>query len=614
MKRLSMLLIPCIAISANAATFNAQGKTINSNDAKNPGIVKFEKNKAVAAKNNQNKPAALAKTYTPAQVTATKGVYDQNTRKYELNDNTNIPEAQYLSTIDQLEKADNPRKNDWSRNYNEPSMRQLPNKTGNTCYITNLISYIEPHYSNFTIDYTRATPEVTASTDNNGIPYSIGYYANNNVYDYSMELEGVNRCNTGPYANTCGQGIHIYSIAGDEPISPAYNGICTDSRQKNYKEGIKLFYANKFIRYYAPKAAIHYYKDRTTTRYAQHPVKPYDNNMHIGNIISSINQNQTIYNMEAAALDDYIYNNRVIEFAPYTNNGGKTGAGIALNAISVAGATGRIAFSNNTIPATYTEDPNNNPNRLLGHVNLEDTPALPLLKSGENRSNYQKPEIYNVSDGLFNAGTQIVHDNNEYEYEAISDAWGASTVSATMTADLLERHPFYKWHPEVVKALWVSASRTERTDNKFFSTNIYNRNNRNYIASLATFDDLLFNNKSRYWYGNNTDFLSNNVITFTEDVEPGQIYSFAIAWLVRGDYAVHEKVLSTEFNLTVSYKHPSGKTEIFKQQAYKIATYRHFPRVSIPAGVNKVTVTIERTRNTNDRIILGYNMHKMRYN
>ena len=59
MKRLSMLLIPCIAISANAATFNAQGKTINSNDAKNPGIVKFEKNKAVKAKNVQKTPATV---------------------------------------------------------------------------------------------------------------------------------------------------------------------------------------------------------------------------------------------------------------------------------------------------------------------------------------------------------------------------------------------------------------------------------------------------------------------------------------------------------------------------------------------------------------------------
>ena len=61
MKRLSMLLIPCIAISANAATFNAQGKTINSKDAKNPGFVKFEKNTAVKAKIKTNKPTALAK-------------------------------------------------------------------------------------------------------------------------------------------------------------------------------------------------------------------------------------------------------------------------------------------------------------------------------------------------------------------------------------------------------------------------------------------------------------------------------------------------------------------------------------------------------------------------
>ena len=610
MKRLSMLLIPCIAISANAATFNAQGKTINSNDAKNPGIVKFEKNKAVAAKNNQNKPAALAKTYTPVQVTATKGVYDQNTGKYELNNNTNIPEAQYLSTIDQLEKADNPRKNDRSGDYTDYSMPPLPNKTGNTCYEKNNGIYEYYYYS--------YAEEKGIGFQGGNIPFAIGYESKNNVYNYDWDKldDSYNkeRCKgIGPYKNTCGQGIHIYSIAGDEPISLPYNGICIDSRQQNYKEGIKLYYANKFIRYYAPKAAIHYYKDRTKYRYAQHPVKPYDNNMHIGNIISSVEQNQTAYNHEAAALDDYIYNNRVIEFASYTNKGGKTGAGLALNAISVAGVTGRYAFDENTIPATYTVNPNNpNTKRLVGHVNLEDSPKNPLLKSGVNMSTYPKPEIYNVSNGIYADDKIIAHDNNEFEYEAITDAWGASTVSATMTADLLERHPFYKWHPEVVKALWISAS-AERTDKDYPLTNIYNKNNRQYIGALATFDDLLFNNKSRYWYGNNTDFLNDNKITFTEDVEPGQMYNFAIAWLVRGDYAISEKNLSAKFKLTVSYMLPSGEPKEKTNRDEHPYTFEYIKRITIPAGVNKVTVTIERTRNTGDRIILGYNMHKMRY-
>ena len=615
MKRLSMLLIPCIAISANAATFNAQGKTINSNDAKNPGIVKFEKNKAVAAKNNQNKPAALAKTYTPVQVTATKGVYDQNTRKYELNNNTNIPEAQYLSTIDQLEKADNPRKNDWSRNYYDQAMTEIPNKTDNLCKV---VSY---YLNSWTYrDYGAASYELINEsgrwwTRNLALPHAIGYYDHYiyyspEIYDHSYNFDmgskasghsTSDRCyGQGHFGNTCGQGINIYNIAGDAPVT--FNGnSCVDSRRANYKEGLKHYYANEFIKRYAEQATIHYYKDRNGNGFARHPEKPYEKNMHIGNIISSAYKNQTSYSKEAAALDDYIYNNRVIEFAHYTNEGGKTGAGLALNAITVGGVTGQ--------PTPH-------------HTLLEETQELPLLKSGESRSKYEKPELYNVSNGLFDADFAIVHDDNEYVYQAITDAWGASTVSATMTADLLQKHPFYKWHPEVVKALWMSAS-AQRTDypgaieyanGAFDYTNIYKDRNTDYVqASLVTFEDLLFNNKSRYWYGNNTDFLTNNEITFTEDVEPGQMYNFAIAWLVRGDYALYDYNLSSRFRLTISYKLPSGKTIPHTTSDVRLRTFVNAKRISIPDGVNKVTVTIERTRNTGDRIILGYNMHKMRY-
>lgn len=51
MKHLSMFLMSCLAISTNAATYNAQGKAINSKDAQNPGIVVYEKTKVI----NQNK-------------------------------------------------------------------------------------------------------------------------------------------------------------------------------------------------------------------------------------------------------------------------------------------------------------------------------------------------------------------------------------------------------------------------------------------------------------------------------------------------------------------------------------------------------------------------------
>ena len=598
MKRLSMLLIPCIAISANAATFNAQGKTINSNDAKNPGIVKFEKNTAVKAKNNKTKPAALARTYTPTWVQATSGVFDQRNRTYELNGESKTSK-QYFDAIKDIEDNDNPRKYDLSSQYTDYGLRQLPNK-GSYNYCKRKYNQ---NFINNNIYYSAATRQLQFTGDSQSLPYAIGY---TEAMDEKEPYTGYSmRCwatGTSGAAYTCGKDIHIYNIVGDDPIT--FNGdFCSDSRRANYKEGIKHYYAIKFINYYAELANIHYFKDRTTTKFAQHPVKPYDRNMHIGNIISSPYKNQTSYGMEAAALDDYIYNNRVIEFAPYTHEGGRTGAGLALNAITVAGASGKWNFNANQTP---------NGNAIPGHITLEESLENPLLKQNNNSSKYQKPEIYNVSNGLFSSGTIIEHEDIQYEYEGITDAWGASTVSAAMTADLLERDAFYKWHPEVVKALWLSASGT-RTDNNYGVTNIYNKKAQ-YTGSLATFDGLIKGNKSRYWYGNNTDFLVNNKITFTENVIPGTKYGFAIAWLVRGDYALYENNLSSNYTLTISYKLPSGSTKTHAQTKILPATYRAFKGISIPEGVYSVTVTIERIRDTGDRIVLGYNMHQSSYN
>ena len=98
MKYISLLLASCFAASASAATYNAQGKIINSKDAKNPGIVKFEKSKTVAAKNNINKPAALAKPAsigTVDHVTKTWAMFNTNTNKYYLNGYRNYDAEQW---------------------------------------------------------------------------------------------------------------------------------------------------------------------------------------------------------------------------------------------------------------------------------------------------------------------------------------------------------------------------------------------------------------------------------------------------------------------------------------------------------------------------------------
>jgi len=618
MKRLSMLLIPCIAISANAATFNAQGKTINSNDAKNPGIVKFEKNKAVKAKNNKTKPTALAKTYTPTRVKKTWGQYEQATDIYYLNGYKKSKDR-YFTEIETFEKNDEARLNEPINQYQNNNFTPYPNKTGNNCQN---IAY------DFSSDYTIKQDEYASAFYTFSYDHNVSYkpyssFENENTalaaigYNESMDNRWNNgstswRCEwsapglIGNYIHSCGQGIGIYNIVGDDDLTYDRNKNCTDSRVQNYKEGIKNHEAKYFIEYVAERAYIHSFKDRNGRQYAQHPQNPYKyndpaNTMHIGNVIATTLKNQTTYNAEAAALDDYIYKNRVIEFVPYTENGQKTGAGLSLNAISVSGITSqsygtRIGLSGSN-------------QWFYGHYTLDNNTQLPYLSEGVSLSRYDKPEIYMVSNALFTKQEKVQHDGNNSDFIGITDSWGASTVAAAMTADLLQKHPFYKWHPEVVKALWLSAY----SDN--LTSEIRAKNTEGLKSSrLTTFDDLLFNNFSRFWYGNNEDYFKNEKLSFTENVEPGQKYAIAIAWLVRGDYALDPafKNISSNFRLNI-YDANTNRiitSSLKTGMLEKPSTFRKV-EFTTPSATTKIKVEIERIKNTGDRIILGYNKHKV---
>ena len=86
------------------------------------------------------------------------------------------------------------------------------------------------------------------------------------------------------------------------------------------------------------------------------------------------------------------------------------------------------------------------------------------------------------------------------------------------------------------------------------------------------------------------------------------------ALLVSKNYDLDKQKLSTNFKLTISYTLPSGNTQTYSSTdgGYsRPATFRVLKPISIPSGVSNVTVTIERTTDTGDRLVLGYNKHKM---
>ena len=120
-------------------------------------------------------------------------------------------------------------------------------------------------------------------------------------------------------------------------------------------------------------------------------------------------------------------------------------------------------------------------------------------------------------------------------------------------------------------------------------------------------NDLLKNNRSRYWYGNNDDHFDNEKITFSDAVEPGQKYAIATAWLIDGKYTLSKKKLSSNYTMTI-YDKATGN--ILAKSDNGASTFRKI-EIKAPAGVTQITVEIKRITNAGDRVIIGFNKHKI---
>ena len=588
MKRLSMLLIPCIAISANAATFNAQGKTINSNDAKNPGIVKFEKNKAVKAKSNKTKPAALAKVEIPAitnvvHVTPYEGRFSTNDNSYSLKKNgwdigssTKDDYLQYINTWEMEDAARAYGSNLLFTNSHNSDDRYL-GTTGNKCEI--------------------------AQTSYN---YNAFF---NHVYADILQRQKFN-CN-GSNPGTCGNEINIYNVTVPKKGPITLNGnSCVDpgeGKEKSYLDysyRIQHYNINQFFAAASPNATLYgisEQKARGNGRYMTtefpwrffNTVPQTQRAPHIINIVSSSKKDVSLYNEEAATIDDHIYATRAIEFAAYTEEGKVTGPGSSLNAISVS-------------PASAD-----------GYILKRDVVKNARFHPTAQGAGFNKPEIYSLSyayNSYNDFSRKVKHDNNEYDILGITDSWGASTTASAMAADLLSKYPFYKWHPEVVKALMATANNRAKLTkinynniNDITSSNILN-NSSTISNSLTLFEEMTRNNVSRYWYGNNSGFFIDEKMSFTENVDRGGKYNIAIAWLVSGEYAWRNKHLSSKYTFRI-YDDATGR-KLTESSETNQSTLR-YKAIDIPSNVSKIRIEIERTQNTGDRVILGFNMHKV---
>ena len=261
------------------------------------------------------------------------------------------------------------------------------------------------------------------------------------------------------------------------------------------------------------------------------------------NNIKSANQ----YNSKARELDNFIFNNRTIEFVPSGNYGQHSGYGnptmneraFASNAITVG------ALDQTSKVATYTSTATNWYGAYKGT---------------------QKPEIFNfsrlfVTDDLTRAYSKPGVQKNTYEpfYDGTEVS---AAYTAGMVSNLLAVNPFYRWHPEVVKALLISSNDGFAVNPPYVDHPV-TRTAPSY--KYLVFDDVgakSFDYYSRYWNGD-----INQMKTRTKDGKAEIIFiienfknasgsyrpfNAAISWLNSGDdIANNQGKVPQDFDLYV---------------------------------------------------------------
>jgi len=593
-KIMSLLVCGACAMSAQAAAENASAKVDvlgrHISDMRNmpDAYVKNVKKQANQDAGLQNdlpkKPKSLARWASypyPSEnhVQPVSGEYSykafSGSRKYILNGET-MNESTYLSRINDIEE------NDAAREGFANDQRSYP-VGGNHNYI---YSYNVP-----------ASPCTNQNFCDLGKVYMNGYYGgteNITASPFSYVAQNVSHVNALYNTGAQGNGIGIYFLekaapsTGFVPANKLYYKADCNPTYGSLAVG-KATNVARALNTVAPGATIHSYSDNCSDYETNGVLVPRDGfytepQMHVGNVsftaMSTGTQNN-YYGVKASGLDDIVYNTRQIQFAGAGDYAAPLGQmnefALSLNAITVGAVRNNGAYYKSS-----------------------------SWKNGvhpQSGMTYGKPEIANVADFYFpdpNPRMQgaVAGDNMQLDYAFLGTA-SASTYTAATVALLLEKYPFYRWHPEVVKALLLTSSTLP------ISNASHDQDNNGSAVNYLDASQLIGKNHSRFWYGNNGDYFVNEKIEFNEtNLKPNHKYRVAIAWLVSGDFVYHSGALPFDLDLEVEQNgHTRGSSSSY-DNPFEVVEFT----TEDGSSNSNVTIRIRRYFNNGGRVVLGYNL------
>ena len=256
----------------------------------------------------------------------------------------------------------------------------------------------------------------------------------------------------------------------------------------------------------------------------------------------------TRYNATAKNLDNYIYNNRTVEIVAAGDKANKLSAeGFAVNAITVGAIdskTGKVAsYSGHNAPVIDIYGDN-----------------IHLYEYDEIR--YNKPEIYNYTnfylDDFLRKYSYPSSSRLPYEYKPFYDSTRtAAGVTAGMVSNMLSENEFYRWHPEVVKAVMLNA---QATHNFNYNELVNNLSDRSSLYFIGKVDALMkvFNDKMSEEAGSYGKKEIRIKITRESLGCCGRGLSAAIAWLNSGNDVANLQKLPQNYQLNIITQNISG--------------------------------------------------------
>lgn len=367
-----------------------------------------------------------------------------------------------------------------------------------------------------------------------------------------------------------GSGINVYFSEIDCPNTSYIN----QSKFHQYKTncsgniGAHATAMTKIFQMTAPQAMLSQFNQ------GQNPTPVYNGvRFDIGFHSENVSGNQG-YLDEDEILDNYIFNGGVTVFVSAGNQYNSSGTyyvsspAKALNAISVGAVSAATGLYE-----SYSRRTNSN----IGN---------------------QKPEILNYTNFNFPYSASFTDSYNNVYNGVFSGTSSATAYTAGLMADILHQHPFFKQHPEMVKALLITGS-TQSVSNYTFDADNYTMAAR----AVPLYPSLAWNTRSAYWNGSNSDFFVGDSISFNESgIVAGKRYRIAIAWLMPGTYVNVNKTVSQDIDLYVYQDGHLVASSASAKNPFEVVDF-------IASSSSDLRVKIYRYANSGvGGVKLGYNM------